>query len=146
MTRMRDLLYTVVLLTAAALMVLLAVMPALAQGNGHGKGHADLFEPGMWPAPVVSGGAMPVQWTDISNPTPTDHFGLYAPEASDADPLEWSYVSCSQTAVVARATGTCGFIIPSTVPPGTYEIRLFAGSGAKLAKSPKFEVLDGGWR
>lgn len=143
--RARNLLYALALSPALVLFVAAGPKDGPKDKPDHGKGREAVFEPGKWPAPIFAGGAMPVQWTNIVGPTPTDHFGLYAPEASDADALEWAYVSCSQTPSIARATGTCGFIIPSTVPPGTYEIRLFSGAGARLATSKPLEVLDGGW-
>lgn len=100
-----------------------------------------------WPAPVVAGGAMPVEWHDIAAPTPTDWIGLYTPEGGDWGFIEWIYVSCSQQANFARSTGTCGFVIPSSVPPGLYELRLYAADGFhRIATSPRFEILDGGWR
>ena len=129
-TRQRNILYAVVLFYV----LLLAVLVTHAQEA-------------VWPAPVVAGGAMPVQWNDIPSPTPTDWVGLYPPEGDKYAFLEWIYVSCSQSPNVARSTGTCGFVIPSTTPPGIYEIRLYAADGyALIAKSPHIEVLDGGWR
>lgn len=101
-----------------------------------------------WPAPVVAGGAMPVTWNGITNPTPTDWIGVYFPEAGDWDGVEWMYVSCSrEPSISARSAGTCGLVIPSDVPPGIYELRFFAADGFnRLATSPRFEILDGGWR
>lgn len=132
----RDLLYAVAVYVIA-LLVALALMtiarPAYSQA--------------VWPAPVVAGGAMPVEWNGIPSPTPTDWVGLYPPEGGNYDFLEWIYVSCSQQANFARGTGTCGFVVPSTVPPGVYEIRLYAADGYNLiARSPQIQVLDGGWR
>jgi hypothetical protein len=80
---------------------------------------------------------MPVEWHDIAAPTPTDWVGLYAPEGGNYDFLEWIYVSCSQSPNFARSTGTCGFVIPSSTPPGIYELRLYAADGYNLiARSP----------
>lgn len=147
-TRNLLLLYALILLASVALLALIA--HADPKDPKPPKGHSAVFEPGTWPAPVFAGGAMPVQWTDIPNPTAWDWFGLFPPEALDGDyPLEFAYVSCTQIGgVVVRATGICGFVVPSTVPPGTYEIRLYSGIGTgytRLAKSPKFDVLDGGF-
>jgi hypothetical protein len=117
-----------------ALLTLLVVTPVAAQEV-------------TWPAPVTAGGAMPVQWDGITSPTPTDWVGLYPPEGSKYDFLEWIYVSCSQSPNFARSTGTCGFVVPNTVPPGVYELRLYAADGYNLiAKSTTFQVIDGGWR
>lgn len=141
--RARNLLYALVPL-ALACAVSVGAGPhdkAPKASKGH---HVDVEA--TLPAPIFSGGAMPVQWAGIIGPVPTDWFGLYAPEGPDTEAIEWSYVSCSQTASVARATGICGFVIPGTVPPGTYEIRLFSGAGARLSTSHKFDVLDGGVR
>ena len=131
--RTRDLLYAFIVSVLAVLAIAIMVIPVYAQA--------------VWPAPVVAGGAMPVEWHDIVHPTPTDWVGLYAPESGEYAFIEWIYVSCSQQPNFARSTGTCGFVIPSTVPPGVYEIRLYAADGfSRLATSPHIEVLDGGWR
>jgi hypothetical protein len=97
-----------------------------------------------WPAPVAAGGAMPATWNGIVSPTPTDWVGLYAPEGCDFCFIEWIYVSCSQVPHIPRPAGTCGFVVPSSVPPGLYELRLYAADGfSRLATSPPFEIVDG---
>lgn len=144
--RARNLLYA---LAALAAVLLLAVLPSHA-GPKDPKPpkaqHVDV-EPTI-PAPVFTGGAMPIQWTNIPSPTAWDWFGLFAPGAGDGDPVEWAYVSCTQVGgFIVRATGICGLVVPSTVPPGTYEVRLFSGVGdgyTRLATSPHVDVLDGG--
>ena len=131
--RMRDLLYTLaVVVLLAAVTIFLLAPPALAQS-------LSLLPP---PQP---GGAMPVTWNDIVYPTSLNWIGLYAPEAPDWDPVEYIFVNgCSHFVNFAwqKPAGTCGFVIPSTVPPGIYELRLFAWIYERIATSPRFQILE----
>jgi hypothetical protein len=55
------------------------------------------------------------------------------------------YVSCSQAPAAARASGSCGFAIPGSVSPGTYELRLFTANGyTRLASSGTLTVTATG--
>ena len=55
--------------------------------------------------------------------------------------LAWVYVSCTKTPGGAAASGSCAFVIPSTVAAGTYELRLFAnGRFSLLATSNTFQA------
>lgn len=137
--RLRNLTYT---LTFALIVALAFVAFAHADPKEPKGHHVDVQA--TIPAPIFTGGAMPVQWANISGPAPADWFGLYAPGSPDNEAIEWAYVSCSQTPTIGRATGICGLVVPSTVPPGTYEIRLFSAAGARLSISHRFDVLDGG--
>ncbi len=82
------------------------------------------------------GNTTTVFWSNIASPVPMDWIGLFAKGAADADYSKWIYVSCSQNATTAKATGSCAFTIPSSMVPGLYEFRLFANNGSrKLATS-----------
>jgi hypothetical protein len=99
------------------------------------------------PALIAPGGSVSVAWGGVSSPTTTDWVGLYAAGASDTSYIRnpdgtgvWFYTSsssCDRTAGSgAKASGDCAFLIPSTVSPGTYELRLFRNNGyTKLATS-----------
>jgi hypothetical protein len=80
------------------------------------------------PGSVAPGGTVTATWNGIATPTPTDWIGLYAQGTANTAYLAWSYVSCSQTPGAARAAGTCPFVIPSGLAPGTYELRLLANN------------------
>jgi hypothetical protein len=60
-----------------------------------------------------------------------DWIGLYVPGAPEASYFDWIFVSCSKVASVALAAGSCPFTIPN-VPPGTYELRMYANNSASL--------------
>jgi hypothetical protein len=93
------------------------------------------------PATVAAGGAVTVQWAGIASPTPTDWIGLYQSGAADRAYLAWMYVSCSSTAGLAAAAGSCAFTTPAALAPGTYELRLFANDGfTRLRISNGFTV------
>src|SRR5207249_2193482 len=81
------------------------------------------------------------------SPTSTDWIGLFASSgAPNTSFLAWIYVSCSQVAGAAAASGSCAFPIPSSTPAGTtYELRLFANNGfTRLATSNTLTVTAGG--
>ena len=97
------------------------------------------------PTTVAPGGTITATWSGIANPTATDWIGLYTPGAANTAFIDWIYVSCSQTAGAARASGSCPFVVPSTVAPGTYQLRLLANDGfTLLATSNNFTVAVGG--
>ena len=80
-------------------------------------------------------------WSGIAVPKSTDWIGLYVRGAANGAFLNWIYVSCSKTAGTAKASGSCAFLIPTTVAAGTYELRLFASDGlTRLATSNAFSV------
>jgi hypothetical protein len=82
-----------------------------------------------------------VTWSGIAEPTPRDWIGLYEPGTGEGAYLAWIYVSCSQSPDQARADGACSFPLPSGLPPGSYELRLFANNGfTRLAASNRFNV------
>jgi hypothetical protein len=96
------------------------------------------------PSSVAPGGTITATWSGIATPSATDWLGLYTPGAANTAYLAWIYVSCSQTPGAARAAGSCAFVVPSTVAPGTYQLRLLANNGfTPLATSNTFTVTLG---
>jgi hypothetical protein len=80
-------------------------------------------------------------WNGIASPTTTDWIGLYTPGADNTAPIDWVFVSCSQVPAGARASGSCAFVIPSSVAAGTYQMRILANNGySVLATSNTFQV------
>ena len=93
------------------------------------------------PTTVARGGTVTPTWSGITAPSATDWIGLYTPGAANTAFIDWIYVSCSKTAGTARASGSCSFVVPSTVAPGTYQLRLLANDGfTLLATSNNFTV------
>ncbi len=92
---------------------------------------------------VTVGGTLTATWSNIPSPSPTDWIGLFQPGAPDTAFIDWVYVSCSKTADSAPTAGSCPFAIPSTLPLGTYELRLLANNGfARLAASAPLVVAS----
>ena len=97
------------------------------------------------PTSIAPGGTITATWSGIPTPTARDWLGLYAVGAGNASFIDWMYVSCSKTPGSARASGSCPFIVPSSVPAGTYELRLLANNGyTSLATSNSFAVSVSG--
>jgi hypothetical protein len=93
------------------------------------------------PSSVRAGSPLTAIWSGIAAPASTDWIGLYAPGTAAGTELAWIYVSCWQTKGTATASGSCDFLIPGTVAPGTYELRLFtAGTYTRIATSNAFSV------
>jgi chitodextrinase len=78
------------------------------------------------PVSIPAGGTLTSAWTAIASPTSTDWIGLYQRGAANTSYLNWIYVSCSKTPGSPRASGSCPFVVPASLPAGTYELRLFA--------------------
>jgi len=96
------------------------------------------------PASVPAGGTVTATWSGIPSPTPTDWIGLFVQGAPDTAYIDWIYVSCSKTPGGAQATGSCPFVIPPDLPPGTYELGLLANDGfTRLATSNPITVTGG---
>ena len=97
---------------------------------------------GVTPASVARGGIVTVSWSGISQLGATNWIGLYQPGATSQNHGGvWMYVSCSKTATAVRASGSCAFPIPSTLAPGSYEMRLHAPSSwTAIAKSAALTV------
>ena len=98
------------------------------------------------PTTIAAGGTVTATWSGIATPTTTDWIGLYAPGAANTAFIDWIYVSCSKTPGAAQASGSCPFVVPTTVAPGTYQLRLLANDGftTVLATSNTFSVTTGG--
>ena len=93
------------------------------------------------PATIAAGGTVTASWSGISTPTPRDWIGLYAPGAAQTAFIDWMYVSCSKTPGSAAPSGSCPFVVPSAVPPGTYQLRIFGNNQfTPLATSNAFSV------
>ena len=93
------------------------------------------------PTTIVRGGSVTASWSGISTPTAFDWIGLYSPGAANTAYIDWIYVSCSQTPGSPAASGSCAFVVPSTIPAGTYELRLLANDQySVLSTSNAFTV------
>jgi len=71
---------------------------------------------------VAAGSTLTVTWAGIATPTATDWVVLVPLTAPDASWVAWSYTT-------GAASGSLGLAIPSAVPSGTYQLRLFAQNG-----------------
>ena len=96
------------------------------------------------PASVAAGASATATWSGITGPTSGDWIGLYAPSAIDTAYLARVYVGCGASpSGSGAASGSCPFPIPATLPPGTYQLRLFANNGfTRLATSGNFSVTS----
>jgi hypothetical protein len=97
------------------------------------------------PTSIAAGGSVTASWSNIASPTSTDWIGLYSSAAANNAFHAWMYVSCTQHAGAARASGSCSFVVPSGLAAGTYQLRLLANDGfAVRATSNNFTVTTGG--
>jgi IPT/TIG domain-containing protein/fibronectin type III domain protein len=71
------------------------------------------------PLTVNAGATLNVAWSGIATPTATDWVGLVPLNGADSAYLAWHFTN-------GAASGALNLSIPSTVPTGTYEVRLFA--------------------
>jgi hypothetical protein len=86
-----------------------------------------------------------VTWSGITSPSATDWLGLFQPGAPNTAYIDWIYVSCSKTPNGSGAAGSCSFVVPATVAPGTYQLRLLANDGyTLLATSNNVAVTSSG--
>jgi hypothetical protein len=86
------------------------------------------------PNTVTHGGSITATWSGIIKPTAADWIGLYALGAPDNSPVAWR-------GTTGAASGNVPFTIPASVPPGTYELRLFSNNTlAKMATSNSITV------
>jgi hypothetical protein len=87
------------------------------------------------PGGVEPGQTVTATWSDIGRPSNTDWLGLYASGSQDNTPVVRMYTNGS-------ANGSITFLIPSSVMPGRYELRLFSNDTfTLLATSNPFFVL-----
>ena len=91
------------------------------------------------PSSVMAGANLTVTWSGIVSPTAGDWIGLYMPGTSDSALVasSWIYPTCSQVKGSSGvAAGSCAFQIPTSVPAGSYELRLFANNSlVRLGRS-----------
>lgn len=95
------------------------------------------------PANIAQGGTVTATWSAVSAPTTREWIALAAPGAVDTTYIDWIYVNtCSKSGgSTAPASGQCPFLIPSSLPNGSYELRLFAANGyTRLATSNQLNV------
>jgi hypothetical protein len=93
------------------------------------------------PTTIARGSPVTASWSAIPTPTPGDWIGLYTPGAANPSFVDWIYVSCTKTRGGAAASGSCPFVVPSTVPTGMYQLRIFANEQLSLlATSNAFTV------
>ena len=86
------------------------------------------------PSSVARGSSVTASWANIATPTTKDWLGVYVPGTPDTHNLAWRYTT-------GAASGNAPFTIPTSLAPGTYELRLFANNGfTRLATSPPFTV------
>jgi hypothetical protein len=87
-------------------------------------------------APTLSlGGTLPISWQSIATPTPTDWIGVFSLGEPDTGFVTWWHTtgSASGSQLVTLS--------PTSVPTGTYQLRLFAANGSqRLAVSNGFNV------
>ena len=89
---------------------------------------------GASPASVVRGSAVTATWSNVCTPTVRDWIGIFAPGAPNTSYVAWRYTT-------GTGSGSVPLTVPSSVAPGTYEIRLFANNGyARLGTSNPFAV------
>jgi RHS repeat-associated protein len=83
---------------------------------------------------VLPGGVETAAWSGIPVPTSSDWVGLYTPAAANTAYISFRYTT-------GTASDSVPFTIPTTVTPGTYQLRLFSAGGyTLLATSGNFNV------
>jgi len=88
------------------------------------------------PSSIVQGGSITATWSGITTPTATDWIGLYPTGVPDTytSRISWQYTT-------GTASGNKPYTIPTTVAPGTYELRLFTNfTYTRIGKSNPFTV------
>ena len=88
------------------------------------------------PSSIIQGGIVTATWSGITTPTATDWIGLYPTGAPDTytSRISWQYTT-------GTASGNMPYTIPTTVAPGTYELRLFTKfTYTRIGKSNPFTV------
>src|SRR5262249_343422 len=96
------------------------------------------------PTTIPPGGVLTATWNGIASPVATDWIGLYLPGTCNRAYIDWVYVSCSKNAGNTLPSGSCPFVVPATVAPATYELRLLGNNGfTSLAVSNLVQVVSG---
>jgi subtilisin family serine protease len=84
------------------------------------------------PSSIAPGGTLTATWDRNTSPTSTDWIGLYQPGAANTAYIDWIYVSCSKSPGSPQTSGSCPFVVPTSLTPGVYELRLLANDGFTL--------------
>ena len=97
------------------------------------------------PSTIPAGGTLTATWQGIFSPTATDWIGLYQQGNPNLTAyIDWFYVSCSKTPGSPLASGSCPFVVPPSLAPGTYVLRLFSDNGfSQLSASNNVVVTSG---
>jgi chitodextrinase len=94
------------------------------------------------PGSIPGGGTITATWSGIASPRSTSWIGLYRRGAANTSYIYWMYVSCSQkTPGQPRPSGSCPLRVASSLPPGTYELRLFNEGYKAIATSNGFTLI-----
>ena len=96
------------------------------------------------PSAIAPGGTLTATWNGIASPTSTDWIGWYVPGTPNTAYIDWIYVSCSKAPGSPQSSGSCPFVVPASLAPGAYELRLLAKDGfASLATTSFIQVVSG---
>jgi len=88
------------------------------------------------PTTIAAGGTITATWSGIASPSGLDWIGLYTPSAANTSYISYRYLT-------GTANGSVPFVIPASVSPGIYELRLFSNNGyTRLAVSNSFSVIS----
>ena len=95
------------------------------------------------PSAAMPGQIVTTTWSGIPSPSATDWIALYANGQPNSNYLDWIYVSCTKSAGSAKASGSCPFTLPISLPFGIYQLRLLANDGyTSLVTSNSLTVGD----
>lgn len=96
------------------------------------------------PTIIPAGGVLTAIWNGIASPSSTDWIGLYLAGTANTAYIDWIYVSCNKNPGNPLPSGSCPFIVPASVLPATYELRLLGNDGfTPLAQSNFVQVVSG---
>jgi hypothetical protein len=86
------------------------------------------------PSAVALGGTVTATWSGVCYPTSTDWIAVHSVGASDGVYVAWIWST-------GAAAGSAPIAIPTNVPAGSYELRMYAnGSSTRLAVGNSFTV------
>jgi Calx-beta domain/Divergent InlB B-repeat domain len=89
------------------------------------------------PTTAAPGGTVAATWSGIAGPTDSDWLALYVPGAPNSAYLAWHYTN-------GAASDNMPFVLPASLAPGSYELRLMANKGyTSLATSNVLTVTAG---
>ncbi len=102
------------------------------RGGSDGGDFVSSAELSASPATTTPGSLITGTWSGVTTPMLTDWLGLYAVGTGHEAYLDWKYVGCEQTPTSEFASGSCQFVVSSTLAPGQDQLRLFAQDGFTL--------------